>query len=181
MTMVKPGGNLSRGVAKVGGGRSILISMKMKRKMVWAAKPRFHWAVVVTVLAALWMSGDAGPAAAEGPAADAHTVPSVDGGIGPCSVAFIIRDGAGAPVYNAKVRVHIAYGFLSAHKLDLEVGTNIDGKARFDGLPSRVKQTLHFEASQGGREGEASYDPLEGCRAERSITLAKANSDPDKP
>jgi hypothetical protein len=111
--------------------------------------------------------------------ADAHTVPSVDGGIGPCSVLFTVTEAAGgAPVYDAKVKVHIAYGFVRAHKLDLEVGTNIDGKARFDGLPNRVKQALHFEASHAGQEGSAVYDPADGCKAEHTIVLSKPGSSP---
>src|ERR1039458_5012053 len=83
-------------------------------------------------------------------AADAHTVPAVDGGIGSCSAEFTVKDQVGSPVYDSKVRVHIAYGIF--HKLDLEVGTNIDGKARFTGLPNRVKQPLLFRVSQGDRE-----------------------------
>src|SRR6266550_2496219 len=58
---------------------------------------------------------------------------------------------ADAPVYAAKIKVHIAYGFMSAHKLDLEVGTNSDGKARFTGLPDHLKRGLFFEASEGDR------------------------------
>ena len=143
-------------------------------------REKLSLAAVGAVLAML-LSGGAALAAADGPAVDAHTVPVVDGEIGPCSVAFTIKDSTGAPVYDAKIRVHIAYGFFSAHKLDLEVGTNIDGKARFSGLPDRVKRTLLFEASQGGREGEASWDPAEGCKAERAVTLEKPKSDAGKP
>ncbi len=55
---------------------------------------------------------------------------------------------AGAPVYNAKINVHIAYGFGSFHKLDLEVSTNADGKARFIGLPNRLKRALTFYATE---------------------------------
>ncbi len=143
-------------------------------------REKLSLAAVGAVLAML-LSGGAVLAASDGPAVDAHTVPVVDGGIGPCSVAFTIKDNMGAPVYNAKIRVHIAYGFFSARKLDLEVGTNIDGKARFDGLPNRVKRTLLFEASQGGREGEASYDPADGCKAERAVTIEKPKDDSAKP
>src|SRR6267154_2630953 len=90
--------------------------------------------------------------------ADPKSVPVIDGAIGACSADFTITDAAGAPVYAASIRVHIAYGFLNAHKLDLEVGTNADGKARFIGLPEKLKQGLIFQASEGKREGSAFDD-----------------------
>ena len=71
----------------------------------------------------------------QSPQPDPKSVPVVDGGIGDCSADFTVNDTAGAPVYAAKIKVHIAYGFMYARKLDLEVGTNVDGKARFTGLP----------------------------------------------
>jgi len=113
--------------------------------------------------------------------ADPHAIPAVDGAIGSCSVDFTVKDGADAPVYNAKIRVHIAYGFLNAHKLDLEVGTNVDGKARFTGLPSKVKQPLFFDVSEGDRNGNASYDPADNCKAERSVVLVKGKKDGAQP
>ena len=98
-------------------------------------------------------------------------MPAIDGNIGPCSVEFTVTDASNAPVYNARIRVHIAYRFLSAHKLDLEVGTNVDGKARVNGLPEKVKEALHFKASQADRSGESFYNPAEGCTAKRAIVL----------
>ncbi len=107
------------------------------------------------------------------PAPDAKAVPVIDGGIGPCSADFTITDSAGAPVYAAKVKVHIAYGFANAHRLDLEVGTNADGKARFIGLPDRIKHGVYFHASEGDRAGEAFDDPANTCRAQFTVTLLK--------
>jgi hypothetical protein len=104
---------------------------------------------------------------------DPKSVPVIDGGIGPCTADFIITDAAGAPVYAATIRVHIAYGFLSAHKLDLEVGTNAAGKARFTGLPEKTKQGLFFRASEGAREGSAFDDPAKTCQANFTIALQK--------
>jgi hypothetical protein len=102
---------------------------------------------------------------------DPKTVPVIDGGIGPCSADFTVTDSKGAPVYAATIRVHIAYGFLSAHKLDLEVGTNAGGKARFTGLPTKTKQGLFFQASEGNREGSAFDDPAKTCKAEFVVML----------
>lgn len=107
------------------------------------------------------------------PPVDPKTVPVIDGGIGPCSADFTITDATGAPVYDAKVRVHIAYRFLNAHKLDLEVGTNAAGKARITGLPAKIKQGLLFHASEGSREGSAFDDPAKTCQAELTIVLEK--------
>jgi hypothetical protein len=114
--------------------------------------------------------------AADDKPTDAHTVPVIDGDVGPCSAEFTVKDSSGAPVYAAKIRVRIAYGFAGAHKLDLEVGTNVDGKARFEGLPKRVKRPPNYEASQGDREGSAVYDPADNCKAEHVIVIAKPES-----
>jgi hypothetical protein len=104
---------------------------------------------------------------------DPHAVPALDGGIGSCSADLTITDSAGAPVYAAKVKVHIAYGFLNTHKLDLELSTNVDGKARFTGLPDRIKHGFYFRASEGDRTGEAFDDPTNTCKAQFTITLQK--------
>ncbi len=111
------------------------------------------------------------PALAKAP--DPHSVPAVDAALGPCSADFTITYTDKKPVYNAKVRVRIAYGFLSAHKLDLEVGTNVDGKARFTGLPDRLKHGLFFEATEGDRTGNAFDDTSNTCKAQFAITIRK--------
>jgi len=104
---------------------------------------------------------------------DPKTVPVVDGGIGSCSVDFTVTDSSQAPVYAANIKVHIAYGFMYLRKLDLEVGTNASGKARFTGLPDRTKQGLFFQASEGAREGSAFVDPAKTCKADLTIALEK--------
>jgi hypothetical protein len=106
-------------------------------------------------------------------AADSKSSPVIDGGIGPCSADFTVTDAAGAPVYAANIKVHIAYGFMSARKLDLEVGTNSDGKARFTGLPDHLKRGLYFEASEGDRSAEAFDDPAITCKAQFTVALRK--------
>ena len=104
---------------------------------------------------------------------DPKTIPVIDGGVGPCSADFTVTDTAQAPVYAANIKVHIAYGFMYLHKLDLEVGTNASGKARFSGLPDRTKQGLFFRASEDAREGSAFVDPSKTCKAELTIILEK--------
>ena len=104
-----------------------------------------------------------------------HDIPVMDGEAGPCSVAFTVTDRNGAPVYDARIRVHIEYGFAGVRRLDLEAATNIDGKTQFKGLPKKVKGgTLYFRAAQGNREGSASYDPEKSCGGESdSIVLTE--------
>ncbi len=105
--------------------------------------------------------------------AASHTIPAIDGAIGTCSAAFTVTDQGAAPVYDAKIRVHIAYGFMYLRKMDLEVGTNIDGKARFTGLPARTKDGLAFQASKADHEGTAFVDPSTTCKADLIIILQK--------
>jgi len=104
---------------------------------------------------------------------DPKTVPVIDGGIGPCSAEFTVTDTAQAPVYAATISVHIAYGFMYLRKLDLQVGTNASGQARFTGLPDRTKQGLFFHASEGSRQGSAFVDPAKTCKAQLTIQLEK--------
>ena len=127
----------------------------------------------VLVLALVAFTHCAGAFAQTSPSADPKSIPEIDGAIGSCSADFTITDAAGAPIYNAKIKVHIAYGFGSFHKLDLEVSTNADGKARFTGLPNRVKRDLTFYASEGDRGGEIIDDPAKTCKAQFAIALQK--------
>ena len=100
---------------------------------------------------------------------DPHEVPVMDGEAGPCSIGFSVTDAKGAPVYDARIRVHIAYGFAGVRRLDLEAATNVDGKTQFKGLPEKVKGgILMFRASQGKRDGSAIYDPAKNCSGQQS-------------
>ena len=104
---------------------------------------------------------------------DPKTIAEVDAGLGPCTADFTITDEAGAPIYAANIRVHVAYGFANLHKFDLQVGTNADGKARFIGLPENPKQGLFFRASDADREGSAFDNPAKTCKAQFTIVLRK--------
>ncbi|HEY1676740.1 MAG TPA: hypothetical protein VGG04_03465 [Candidatus Sulfotelmatobacter sp.] len=104
---------------------------------------------------------------------DPHSIPAVDAGLGDCSADFTITGADNKPLYNAKVATRVTYGFMGAHKLDLEVSTNIDGKARFTGLPGNLKHGLFFQASEGDRSGSAFDDPSQTCKAQFAITLRK--------
>lgn len=99
----------------------------------------------------------------------------VDGGLGRCSLEVTVLGPDSKPVYGASVKVHIAYGFGGFHKLDLEVGTDAAGKAKFTGLPERVRRPpLEFDASKDNLSGTLNYDPATECVAMHNITLQKA-------
>jgi hypothetical protein len=122
-------------------------------------------------------SAQANPQPTPAPAAAAaQAVPVIDGGAGPCSVEFTVTTAEGKPAGAATVKVHIAYGLGGFHKLDLQAGTNSDGRVKFTGLPSRVRRSLlEFEASKEELVGTVSYDPVTECQAKREIKLGKAN------
>jgi hypothetical protein len=124
--------------------------------------------LILSVVAILALAAALNPAHAQ-QTPDPHQVPVMDGEAGPCSVAFTVTDIRGAPVYDARIKVHIAYGFAGVRKLDLEAATNVDGKTQFKGLPEKVKGgTLIFRATQGKRDGSAVYDPAKNCSGQQS-------------
>ena len=104
-------------------------------------------------------------------------VPVIQGGAGPCSLELTVRGADGTPVYAATVRVHVKYGFGGMRRLDLEAGTNSDGKVKFAGLPAKVQRPpLEFHASKEMFEGVASFDPSTECHASRDLKLEKSKA-----
>ncbi len=62
-------------------------------------------------------------------------------------------------------------------KLDLEAGTNSDGKVRFAGLPAQVQRPpLEVHASKDEFEGVAAFDPSNECQARHDITLENSKA-----
>jgi len=107
----------------------------------------------------------------------AQPVPVIDGGVGSCSLDLTVTTADGKPAGAATVKVHIAYGFGGFRRLDLEAGTNSDGKVKFIGLPSRVRRPpLEFRASKGDLTGMAVYDPETECQGKHDITLEKRSA-----
>jgi len=122
--------------------------------------------------------GFVGPAVSQSPEKPA----TVDGGLGRCSLEVTVIGPDSKAVYAATVTVHIAYGFGGFHKLDLEVGTNAEGKAKFTGLPSRVRRPpLEFAATKDDLSGTLDYDPATQCVAMQKITLQKTPPATDSP
>jgi hypothetical protein len=99
-------------------------------------------------------------------------VPVMDGEAGPCSLELTVLTEDAKPVYAATVKVHMAYGFAGIRRLDLEAGTNSDGKVKFIGLPSRVhRPPLEFHGSKDQLSGTAAYDPASECQAKHDLVL----------
>jgi hypothetical protein len=106
----------------------------------------------------------------------AEKLPIMDGGAGPCSLELTVFGADGKPVYDATIKVHIAYGFAGARRLDLQAGTNAEGKLRFTGIPARVhRPPLEFLASKADLQATVAYDPAEECQAKQQMTLKKSN------
>jgi hypothetical protein len=105
--------------------------------------------------------------------ADPKTITEIDAGLGPCSADFTVNDSSGSPIYNARIRLHIAYGRLNLHKLDLEAGTNADGKARFIGLPDKSKEGLFFRASAGAHDTSVFDNPAQTCKKAFTVVVER--------
>ncbi len=104
----------------------------------------------------------------------AEDIPVTDGAAGPCSVEFTVTDSEAKPVFSALINVHMAYGFVGAHKLDMGVYTNTQGKGKFIGIPAKVRNPpIEFHATKGTLAGTAIMDPAAECQAKREITLQK--------
>jgi hypothetical protein len=130
---------------------------------------------VCVVLLCAFVSAQTGAAPKE-----QQPVPSIDGALGPCSVEFTVKNADQTPAPGAKIHVHIAYGFLGVRRLDLEVTTNTEGKARFEGLPSNLKKGLLFDATKGNREGTAFFDPGKSCEGQHTLVLAGTVQEPEQ-
>jgi hypothetical protein len=101
------------------------------------------------------------------------SIPTVDAEAGPCSVEFTAYDGSGHPVYGAQIQVHVDYGIFGLRQLDLQVGTDADGRARFEGLPDDTDGVLFFEANTDRLKGVAVYYPAFECRGRHTIFMAE--------
>jgi hypothetical protein len=99
-------------------------------------------------------------------------VPQVNANLGPCTVEFTVSQGSRKPLYNAEISVNISYGFMGMKKMDLKVGTNNEGKARFVGLPEKVhKPPLAFVVRDKGLSKTVNYWPSVKCQARYSVVM----------
>lgn len=94
----------------------------------------------------------------------------IDAKLGPCSADFMVTDAETKPVYDASVHVRVRYGVFSVKRMDLEVGTTADGKARVQGLPSKAK-LLAYDVSKGNLHASVTQDVAVACNAKYDVTL----------
>ena len=97
-------------------------------------------------------------------------IPVLKAGIGTCAADFVVSDGNGKPVYQATIHARIRYGALSIKRMDVEVNTNDDGKARIEGLPSKARPIV-YDIEKNDTKGTAQQDVTTGCLAALQVTL----------
>ncbi len=90
--------------------------------------------------------------------------------LGPCSADFTVKDAAGEPIYAATVHVRIRYGFMGLKRMDLEVGTNADGRTRIEGLPEKARP-LVYDVSKAGKKATVGQDLSHTCSATFDVEL----------
>jgi len=101
-------------------------------------------------------------------------IPVTDAASGPCSIELSVTSSDGKPVYAARIDYHAAYGAFGAHKLDMGVYTNAQGKAKFTGIPLKVKKPpIEFNAKKDDLIGMATMDPVTECQAKHDIVMDK--------
>ena len=101
-------------------------------------------------------------------------VPTISGGMGPCTAEFTVVDASHKPIYDAKIHLKVKYGFMSKRDTDLEVGTNSDGRARMEGLPEKLKKPpLEFNIRSGDATKLVTSDPAADCHPSFTVTLGK--------
>ena len=99
-------------------------------------------------------------------------IPATDAQSGPCSIELSVTGLDGKPVYAARIDYHAEYGFMGAHKLDMTVYTNAQGKAKFSGIPAKVKRPpIQFNAKKEDLVGVAMMDPAAECQAKHDIVM----------
>ena len=104
-----------------------------------------------------------------------HTVvPSVDAGRGPCTVDFRVTDGKDNPLAKAWIYVEIRYGFLGLRKIELQVPTNADGRARMRGFSYQIRRDpLEFRVQRGDNYKIIYHYPAGDCDAHMIVALSK--------
>lgn len=90
--------------------------------------------------------------------------------LGPCSADFTVKDADGKPVYAAVIHVRVRYGLLSLKRMDLEVGTNSEGKARVEGLPGKAKP-LTYDISRADKTAAVEQDLSANCNGTYDVSL----------
>lgn len=103
-------------------------------------------------------------------AATAPELPVLNARLGNCSATFTVRNAEGAPVYLALVHVRVRYGTMGIKRIDLEVGTNSEGRARITGLPSKARP-MTYDISKDDKKTTIDQDVTKTCDATLDVVL----------
>jgi hypothetical protein len=102
---------------------------------------------------------------------NSEEIPVVKGGAGSCTADFVVKDLAGKGIYKANIEIQLRYGFISLHRLELIAPTNFEGKARFEGLPEKIKGTAEFKITHQNQSKSLPFDPQANCHPLYEVVL----------
>ena len=97
-------------------------------------------------------------------------LPVLDAKLGGCSAEFAVKNADGSPVYHAYVNVRVRYGTLGIKRMDLEVGTNSEGKARIKGLPDKAR-LMTYSITKDDKKTAVDQDVAKVCEGKFDVTL----------
>jgi len=97
-------------------------------------------------------------------------LPTLKAGLGSCSADFTVKDADGKPVYLATIHVRIRYGPMNIKRMDLEVSTNDEGKARVEGLPLKARP-LAYDIQKGDQKAAVEQNVATTCQATHEVSL----------
>jgi hypothetical protein len=97
-------------------------------------------------------------------------LPVLDARLGGCTADFTVKGPDGTPVYLALVHVRVRYGALGIKRMDLEVGTNSEGKARVKGLPDEAR-LMAWDITKDDKKTVVDQDVKKTCQGKFDVTL----------
>jgi hypothetical protein len=112
----------------------------------------------------------AAPPAASPTAPATPELPVLDAKLGGCTAEFTVKNAAGAPVSPALIHVQVRYGPLNVKRMDLEIGTNFDGKARVVGLPDKARR-MTWDITKDDKKTVVDQDVEKTCQGKFDVTL----------
>jgi hypothetical protein len=104
------------------------------------------------------------------PEAPKLELPILKAGLGSCTADFTVNDVSGKPVYLAVVHVKIRYGAMAMKRMDLEVSTNADGKARIESLPDKARP-LTYDVQKDNKKIIAQQNVAKECHKTLTVTF----------
>jgi hypothetical protein len=94
----------------------------------------------------------------------------LNAGLGGCSADFSVTGADGQPAYAAVIRTNVRYGFMSMKRMELELSSGPDGKARIQGLPAKGKP-LAYTIIKGPEKASATQALKTQCNATFTVAL----------